>query len=119
MITKQLLKVFNSFSSKSEPFLEFLASKAASIEVKKGSMRTALGMDIAVSRIPVSRAEATEFMKKKGITKKKVLVNVDSSHVIGMRRSLAKNYMEVNVYKGQGESPDILSKDNPNYLLAD
>lgn len=56
-------------------------------------MRSASGVDIAVSRNPVTREEATEFMKKKGITKKKVLVNVDPSHAIGMRRSLVKQYV--------------------------
>ena len=49
-------------------------------------------------------------MKKKGITNKKVLVNVDSSHMMGMKRVTARDYLEKNVYKGYGEPTNILTK---------
>jgi hypothetical protein len=118
MIARRLLRVVNCFSTGSEPFLEFLSQKKPSIQVKRGTMRTALGMDIAVTRDPVSRDEATEFMKKKGIINKKVLVNVDPSHAMGIRRILVKQFMETNVYKGHGEPLDVLTKDNPSYLVS-
>ena len=52
-------------------------------------------------------------MIKKDIKSKNVLVNIDGSHIMGMKRLLCKNHLNKNVYKGHGEPVDILAKSNP------
>ncbi len=52
-------------------------------------------------------------MIKKDIKAKNVLVNIDGSHIMGMKRLLCKNHLNTNVYKGYGEPVDILAKSNP------
>jgi hypothetical protein len=37
---------------------------------------------------------ATEFMTEKAIENKTVLVNIDPSHLLGMKRMFAKSYLE-------------------------
>jgi len=39
-------------------------------------------------------------MKKKGIEGKTILINIDPSHVMGMKRMLFKTYLKEHVYKG-------------------
>lgn len=52
-------------------------------------------------------------MTKKGISGKNVLINIDPSHLMGMKRLIFKSYLKTHVYKGQGDPVDILAKENP------
>lgn len=62
----------------------------------------------------MAREEVIDFFNKKGIIGKNVLINIDYSHLIGIKRLLCKQYLVNNVYKGHGDPVDILSKDNPS-----
>lgn len=54
-----------------------------------------------------------DFFHSKDIKNKAVLINVDPSHLIGIKRNLALQYMNTNIYKGQSEPLDVLTKRNP------
>jgi hypothetical protein len=41
-------------------------------------------------------------MNKKAIQGKTVLINIDPSHLMGMKRILCKTYMNEHIYKGIG-----------------
>ena len=41
-------------------------------------------------------------MTEKTIQNKTVLINIDPTHLVGMKRLFAKNYLKKEVYKGIG-----------------
>lgn len=38
------------------------------------------------------------------------MLNIDSSHLLGIKRLISLQYMNTNIYKGNGEAVDILQK---------
>jgi hypothetical protein len=93
MLVKYLARLSQNCSNTSQPFLDFLANTESGLSSKRGTHRS-VASDVFVTRNPVSRAEAISFMTKKNIVNKSVLLNIDQSHLIGMKRLLSKNYLE-------------------------
>lgn len=50
------------------------------------------------------------FFTSKNIKNKNVLVFVDGSHEIGIKRLISRQHYEKNIYQGYGEPVDILTK---------
>jgi len=76
-----------------QPFLDFLSNNTASLSAKRASQRVVNSQDVHVSRLAVTRDEATAFMTSRSIQNKNVLVCVDGSHLIGMKRLLSRQHL--------------------------
>jgi hypothetical protein len=59
-----------------------------------------------------------DFFHKKDIKNKAVLINIDPSHLMGIKRNVALQYMNANVYKGNSEPLDVLKKSNPASFVS-
>jgi hypothetical protein len=57
-------------------------------------------------------------MTQRDIQNKNVLVNIDASHLMGIKRIVARQYLSKNVYKGNGDPVDILTKTNPSKFIS-
>ena len=116
MLTRQINRTIartSQLKMDNQPFLDFLNNKTSSLIPQRSQLRTANSQDIYVSHKGVSRDQATAFLTSKNITGKNVMVFVDASHTIGMKRLLIRYHYEKNIYKGHGEPVDVLTKENP------
>jgi hypothetical protein len=66
----------------------------------------------------LSREYVQDFFNKKDIKNKAVLVNVDPSHLMGIKRHISLQYLNTNVYKGNSDPLDILKKHNPATFVS-
>lgn len=57
-------------------------------------------------------------MTQRDIKNKNVLINIDASHLMGIKRIVARQFFAKNVYKGKGEPVDILTKANPSQFVS-
>lgn len=48
----------------------------------------------------------------------KIVLNIDPSHLIGIKRLMAKNHLEQNVYKGISEPENFYTKVNPSAEIS-
>ena len=88
------------FSTKPSPFENFLSSAKTELSMKRNPGRNSLGSEIHVPNKKITREAALEFFEEKNIKNKVVLVNVDSSHLLGMKRLISLENLNANVYKG-------------------
>ena len=106
------------FGSSDSIFEKFLNTRANHLTFKRqaGRLNNSLS-EVFVPHHPLSRETVQAFFEKHDIKKKIVLINVDSSHLMGMRRLLIRQHFEKNVYKGQGSPVDELAKHNPSIFI--
>ena len=100
------------------PYEAFLASTKKELTIKRNPGRSSLGAEVLVPHIRVSREAVQDIFDSEEIKNKNVLLNVDSSHLLGMRRAVSLEYMDQNVYKGNSDPVDILNKRNPSKSIT-
>jgi len=68
--------------------------------LKRNLGRNSIGSEVYVPYKSVEKNKIESFFEEKNISNKNILINVDHSHLIGMKRLVIGEYLEQNVYKG-------------------